>query len=235
MPLDSKSSILPTACPHDCPSVCALDVEVLADGKIGKVRGAKSNSYTQGVICAKVARYSERVHHPDRLLKPLRRVGAKGIGRSAFKEVSWEEALDAAAEGLLKAEAKHGAETVWPYFFAGTMGWVQRDGIERLRNTKKYSRQHLSICTSLPDAGWNAGIGDKRGLDPREMGCADLIVMWGGNPVSTQVNVMTHIAKARKDRGAKLVVVDPYRTGTAETADMHMRPFIINIMGHAKK
>jgi len=223
MPLDNKAVIRQTACPHDCPSVCALDVEVLPDGKIGKVKGAKSNSYTLGVVCAKVARYSERVHHPDRLLKPLRRVGEKGVGISAFEEISWDEALDAAADGLLKAEEKYGAETVWPHFFAGTMGWVQRDGIERLRHAKKYSRQHSSICTALPDAGWNAGIGDKRGLDPREMASSDLIVMWGGNPVATQVNVMTHIAKARKERGAKLVVVDPYRTGTAEAADIHLQ------------
>ncbi len=223
MPLDNKAITLPSVCPHDCPSVCALDVERLPDGKIGKVRGAKSNSYTAGVVCAKVARYSERVHHPERLLKPLRRVGKKGVGISEFEEISWDEALDAVADGLIKAEQKLGPETVWPYFYAGTMGWVQRDGIERLRHAKKYSRQYSTICITLADAGWNAGVGEKRGLDPREMASSNLIVMWGGNPVSTQVNVMTHIAKARKERGAKLVVVDPYRTGTAEAADMHLQ------------
>jgi anaerobic selenocysteine-containing dehydrogenase len=88
----------------------------------------------------------------------------------------------------------------------------------------RYSRQHSTICNALTDSGWLVGIGTKRGVDGREMAKADLIVIWGGNPVSTQVNVMTHIAKARKERGAKLVVVDPYRTGTAEMADMHLAP-----------
>ena len=85
------SAYRPTACPHDCPSACALEVEVLDDRHIGKVRGAKENSYTRGVICSKVSRYAERVHHPDRLMRPLRRMGARGDGR--FEPISWEEAL----------------------------------------------------------------------------------------------------------------------------------------------
>jgi anaerobic selenocysteine-containing dehydrogenase len=102
------------------------------------------------------------------------------------------------------------------------MGLVQRDGLQRLRHAMRYSRQHSTICSALTDAGWLVGHGIKRGVDGREMAKSDLIVVWGGNPVSTQVNVMNHITKARKERGAKLVVVDPYRTGTAETADMHL-------------
>jgi anaerobic selenocysteine-containing dehydrogenase len=224
MPLDSKTQpeILHSACPHDCPSTCALEVERLSPQRIGRVRGAKDNDYTRGVICAKVARYAERIHHPDRLTQPLRRVGEKGIGREAFAPIGWDEALDEVAERLLQIEVRHGAEAVWPYFYAGTMGLVQRDGIERLRHVKRYSRQHSTICVALADAGWKAGTGVKRGVDSREIGEADLIVVWGGNPVSTQVNVMTHIARARKERGAKLVVIDPYRTGTAEQADLHL-------------
>ena len=102
------------------------------------------------------------------------------------------------------------------------MGLVQRDGINRLRHVMRYSRQAKTICTSICEAGWMAGVGRFIGPDPREMARSDLIVMWGGNPVATQVNVMTHIARARKERGAKLVVVDPYRTGTAAVADMHL-------------
>jgi anaerobic selenocysteine-containing dehydrogenase len=224
MPLDSKSppEILHSACPHDCPSTCALEVERLSPQRIGRVRGAKDNDYTRGVICAKVARYAERIHHPERLTQPLRRVGEKGVGRAAFEPMGWDEALDEVAERLLRIETQYGAEAVWPYFYAGTMGLVQRDGIERLRHVKRYSRQHSTICVSLADAGWKAGIGVKRGVDAREIGDSELIVVWGGNPVSTQVNVMTHIARARKQRGAKLVVVDPYRTGTAEQADLHL-------------
>jgi len=222
MPLDHSVEILPSACPHDCPSTCALEVERLDPQHIGRVHGAAGNGYTDGVICAKVARYAERVHHPDRLTTPLIRVGDKGGGREAFRPIAWDDALDAVAEALTRAEARHGAEAVWPYFYAGTMGLVQRDGIERLRHVKRYSRQHSTICNTLADAGWLAGHGVKRGVDPREMAESDLIVIWGGNPVSTQVNVMTHVAKARKGRDAKLVVVDPYRTGTAQQADVHL-------------
>ncbi|HEY9550050.1 MAG TPA: molybdopterin-dependent oxidoreductase, partial [Kiloniellaceae bacterium] len=155
---------------------------------------------------------------------PLRRVGERGAGRDAYREIGWDAALDEVAEALLKAEQRHGSETVWPYFYAGTMGLVQRDGIERLRHAKRYSRQLSTICTKLVATGWNAACGARRGPDAREMVESDLIVVWGGNPVNTQVNVMTWVAKARKARGAKLVVVDPYRTGTAEQADVHLAP-----------
>ena len=215
MPLDAKPETVYSVCPHDCPSTCALSVERLSSTRIGRVHGARGNPYTAGVICAKVARYAERVHHPDRLTQPLRRVGDKGKGIEAFEPMSWDDALDAVAEAFIKAEQRYGAETVWPYFYAGTMGHVQRDGIERLRHVKKYSRQLSTICTMLAESGWFAGVGAKKGVDAREIQESELIVIWGGNPVNTQVNVMAHIAKARKARSAKLVVVDPYRTGTA--------------------
>jgi anaerobic selenocysteine-containing dehydrogenase len=220
MPLDVVHSV----CPHDCPSTCALDVERLSPTRIGKVRGSADNSYTAGVVCAKVARYAERQHHPDRLAFPMRRIGPKGTGSEAFQRIAWSDALDEVAAAMQRAAARHGREAVWPYFYAGTMGLVQRDGIERLRHAMGYSRMLSTICVSLSDAGWFAGVGVRRGVDSREVADADLIVVWGGNPVSTQVNLMTHISRARKQRGAKFVVVDPYRTGTAEAADMHIMP-----------
>ncbi len=114
------------------------------------------NTYTAGVVCAKVARYADRVHHPDRLLKPLIRAGAKGDG--AWKEASWEAALDLVAEKFIAAEAKYGSETVWPYFYAGTMGLVQRDGIDRLRHAKKYSGFYgLRSVRDLAWTGSDAG------------------------------------------------------------------------------
>ncbi|MDF1791513.1 MAG: molybdopterin oxidoreductase family protein [Thalassobaculaceae bacterium] len=216
MPLDT----VPSVCPHDCPSACALEVERIDRKTIGRIRGASANDYTAGVICAKVARYAERVHHPDRLMRPLLRTGPKGS--TQFREISWDEALDRVAGAFAEATAKHGAETVWPYYFAGTMGLVNRDGINRLRNVMGYSRQDANICTTVVKAGWIAGMGDVKGTDPREMAQSDLIIMWGGNPVSTQVNVMTHVARARKERGAHFVVVDPYRTPSAEAADEHV-------------
>ncbi len=218
MPLDRVTSV----CPHDCPSTCTLTVERLDERTIGRIHGGRSDGYTAGVICAKVARYAERQHHPDRLAQPLLRVGDKGVGLAAFRAIGWDEALDRVADGLRDAARRHGLETVWPYFYAGTMGHVQRDGIERLRHVMGWSRQDSTICVALSDAGWLAGAGVKRGIDSREAALADLIVVWGGNPVSTQVNLMAHIAKARKTRGAKLVVIDPYRTPTAEQADHHL-------------
>jgi anaerobic selenocysteine-containing dehydrogenase len=214
--------IVPSACPHDCPSTCALEVERISPTRIGRIHGAKDNSYTAGVICAKVARYAERQHHPDRLDVPLRRVGDKGVGRAAFQPITWAQALDEIADRFQRAEQRHGAEAVFPYYYAGTMGLVQRDGIYRLTHEKKYSRQKSTICVSLSDAGWQAGVGVMRGVDTRELAESDLIIVWGGNPVATQVNVMTHVARARKARGAKLIVIDPYRTGTAEAADQHL-------------
>ena len=209
-----------SVCPHDCPSTCALEIEVLDGKRIGSVRGAEANSYTAGVICAKVARYAERTHHPDRLTQPMLRTGPKGSGQ--FRAICWDEALDRIAAAFITTTRLHGAQAVWPYYYAGTMGLVQRDGINRLRHVMRYSRMAKTICTSICEAGWMAGVGRFIGPDPREMARSDLIVMWGGNPVSTQVNVMTHITRARKARGAKLVVVDPYRTGTAAVADLHL-------------
>ena len=218
----TQREIRASVCPHDCPSTCALSVEVLDGSRIGAVRGAEDNSYTAGVICAKVARYAERIHHKDRLTHPLLRTGPRGS--TQFRQIGWEEALDRIAGNFADVTAKHGSEAVWPFYFAGTMGLVQRDGINRLRNVMRYSRQKMTICTTLPEIGWVAGVGMQRGVDPREMAKSDLIVIWGGNPVSTQVNVMTHVTRARKERGAKLVVIDPYRTPTAAAADLHLAP-----------
>jgi anaerobic selenocysteine-containing dehydrogenase len=212
--------VLPSVCPHDCTSTCALEVEVLDPNTIGRVKGSKRNAYTDGVICEKVARYAERIHHPDRLMKPMRRTGNKGDGQ--YETITWDAALDIVAENFVQKTQQHGSETVWPYYYAGTMGHVQRDGINRLRHAMNYSGFYSTICVTLGDTGWNSGTGAKRGaslLDAAEH--SDLIVIWGGNPVNTQVNVMTHVMKAKK-RGAKLVVVDPYKTGTADRADMHL-------------
>jgi len=207
-----------TVCPHDCPSACALNVDLEADGRIGRVRGSPDNTYTAGVICAKVARYAERLYHPGRLLTPKWRKGAKGDG--IWQEISWDEALDEIAEAFVKAEAAHGSEAVWPYFYAGTMGQVQRDSIERLRHAKRYSGFFGSICTNMAWTGYVMGTGALRGPDPREIARADCVVIWGTNAVATQVNVMTHAMKARKERGAKIVVIDVYDNATMKQADL---------------
>lgn len=177
--------------------------------------------YTDGTICSKVSRYEERVHHPDRLQTPLLRDGPKGSGR--FRAAGWEEALDRVAEAFRQATERHGAETVWPYWYAGTMGLVQRDGLVRLTRCLGYSGLETTICSSIGKAGLLAGLGAAVGTDARELPEAELIVVWGMNPIYTQVNVWSWIKKAR-DRGARLVVIDPHRTATAEKADWHLAP-----------
>ena len=215
-PLNTRTAR--SVCPHDCPSTCALDVELLDDNTIGRVRGAKDDPYTAGVICEKVARYAERIHHPDRLLHPLKRVGKKGAGE--WKQISWDEALDEIVTRFNDAEANFGAESVWPYYYAGTMGHVQRDGIHRLTHAKSYSRQYGTICSMIAWGGFTAGTGLLAGVNPEQMAESDCVVIWGTNPVHTQVNVMTHAMRAKKQRNAKIVVVDIYRTATMEQADI---------------
>jgi anaerobic selenocysteine-containing dehydrogenase len=212
--LERRSSV----CPHDCPSACALDVEVIDGSRIGRVHGASDQTYTAGVICAKVARYAERIHHPDRLTRPLRRTGPKGSGE--FAPVSWDDALDIVVENFLKCEREFGAESVWPYHYAGTMGLVMRDGVRRLTHAKRYSGFYSTICVNIAWPGFTAGTGKLMGPDPREMAKSDCVVIWGTNAASTQVNVMTHAMRARKERGAKIVVVDIYHNDTMKQADL---------------
>ena len=214
----AKIEIRHSTCPHDCPSACALDVEVIDGCSIGRVRGSKLQTYTAGVVCAKVARYAERIHHADRLMHPLRRTGPKGSGQ--FARISWDEALDEIANRFDAAECEFGAQSVWPYYYAGTMGLVMRDGINRLAHVKKYSRFYSTICANIARVGYAIGTGKIAGVDPREMGVSDLIVIWGTNPVNTQINVMTHAMRARKERGAKIAAVDIYNNDTMKQADI---------------
>src|SRR6202048_1592021 len=214
----AKVDIRHSTCPHDCPSACALDIEVLDGRSIGRVRGSKKQTYTAGVVCAKVARYAERIHHPERLLYPQRRTGPKGSGQ--FARISWDEALDEIAARFDQCEREFGAESVWPYYYAGTMGIVMRDGINRLANTKKYSRFYSTICANIARIGFAIGTGKVAGVDPREMGVSDLVVIWGTNPVNTQVNVMTHATRARKERGARIAAIDVYNNDTMKQADI---------------
>ena len=217
-----------SVCPHDCPSACALEVERLADRRIGRVRGSKHNPYTDGIICAKVSKYAERANHPQRLTRPLRRRTRKSAAGDAsaaanFEPVTWDAALDLVCEKFTAAARAFGSESVWPYYYGGTMGLVQRDGIIRLARALNYSGMKKTICVQIAYDGWGAGAGALIGADGREMADSDLIVVWGCNAAATQINVMHHISRARK-RGAKLVVIDPYRNATAKVADWHLAP-----------
>ena len=147
----------------------------------------------------------------------MRRTGGKGEGK--WQRISWDEALDEIARRFKKIELEYGAEAIWPYNYSGTMGYVQRDSLERLRNRRRYSRQFGTICIMSSWPGYIAGTGLLAGVDPVEMSHSEAVVIWGTNAVNTQVNVMTHAMRAKK-RGAPLVVIDIYRNGTMEHADL---------------
>ncbi len=216
--LIESSNIVKTVCPHDCPSACGLEVHLSDTKEVVRVKGAHGHTYTDGVICAKVSRYNERLYHPKRLTKPLRR--AETNGEDKFIEISWDEALDEIVSRFSSIEEKYGARSIWLYYFAGTMGLLMRDGINRLSRAKGYSGMHGTICVTPSWTGFKAGTGLIAGVDPREMAESDCVVLWGTNPVSTQVNVMRHAVKARKTRGAKIVHVDVYQNATSRQADM---------------
>ncbi len=212
-----NKSLARSICPHDCPSTCALDVEIINNNKIGRIYGAKDDPYTNGVICEKVARYHERVHNPNRLLYPLKRVGQKGEGK--WEKISWKQALDEIAKKFLDIEAEFGSESIWPYFYAGTMGHIMRDGILRLVNAKNYSRQYGTICSLIGWGGYVAGTGLLAGTNPLYMSKSANIVIWGTNIVNTQINLMNHVIRAKKN-GAKIIVIDIYNNSTMEQADI---------------
>src|SRR5262249_26397832 len=164
MPLDA----VPSARPNDCPSTGAREVERLDSRRIGKVHGAGGNPYTAGVVCAKVVRYAERQHHPDRLARPLRRVGPKGEGMASFEAISWEGVLDETAEALTLSEQRTGSEAVWPYCYGGTTGLVQRDGapIRWPAARRRPDRKHLA------ERSLRGRLGRQR-AGPRRAGSAD--------------------------------------------------------------
>ena len=218
-PISLGTRVVRGACPHDCPDTCAMLVHV-DDGRAIRVQGDPEHPVTEGFLCAKVNRYVERTYHKDRLQHPMKRLGPKGSGE--FQRISWEDAMAETAEAFLTAERQYGSQSVWPYHYAGTMGLVMRDGIDRLRNLKGYSGLYDTFCVALSWTGFKAGTGNVTGVDPREMQKSDLIVIWGGNPVNTQVNVMTHAMMARKQRGAKIACVDIYDTSTMKQADVKM-------------
>jgi anaerobic selenocysteine-containing dehydrogenase len=207
-----------SVCPHDCPSACSLVVTVKA-GRLAEVTGNPEHPFTQGVICGKVRAYAERVHSPLRVLRPLRRIGPKGAGR--FEPITWETAVAEIAERWRGLIAADGAEAILPFSYAGTMGQVQYYAGHPLFHALGASRLSRTICISTAYAGWRATLGVTTGNDSEQMVGADLIVLWGVNAAYTTINVMTLVKQARK-RGARVVVIDPYRTPTAAEADDHL-------------
>ena len=206
-------------CPHDCPDTCVMTVGV-ENGRAVTLGGDPEHPFTQGFLCAKVNHYLERVYSPDRVLFPLKRVGAKGEGR--FARVSWDEALDIIASRFHAVIAEHGPQAIVPYSYAGNMGLLSYGSMDRrFFGALGASLLERTICASAGAAGLAATVGKSIGFDPEAVVHARLIVAWGANIVSSNVHLWPFIEEARL-RGAKLVVVDPYRSRTAERADQHL-------------
>ena len=206
-------------CPHDCPDTCVMTVDV-EEGKAVFIGGDPDHRFTRGFLCAKVNRYLERVYSPDRVLHPLRRVGPKGEG--AFARISWDEALDEIASRFRQVAAEHGPQAILPYSYAGNMGLLSYGSMDRrFFHALGASLLDRTICASAGAAGLKATLGKSMGFDPEAIVHARFIVAWGANIVSSNVHLWPLIEEARS-HGAKLVVVDPYRSRTAEMADQHL-------------
>ena len=206
------------ACPHDCPDTCAL-VTTVENGRAVRVQGNTEHPQTGGVLCTKVTRYPERVYHPERLLQPMRRVGPKGSGQ--FEPVGWDEALDAIAHRL-SAIADHAPEAILPYSYAGTMGLVQGESMDRrFFHRLGASLLDRTICASAGAEGLTQTLGGKVGMKVEHFAEAQLILIWGSNAIGSNLHFWRHVQEAKR-RGARIVCIDPRRTETAEKCHEHI-------------
>ena len=211
------------ACPLDCPDTCSWIVSV-EQGQPVALRGDPDHPYTRGSLCNKVVDYLSYARSPERLLYPVRRVGAKGSGK--LVRISWNEALYEISTRLRDVIEKHGAEAIWPYVGSGNMGLIQ--GIygagRRLWNVLGASRHLVTMCTIAGGFGTGYTLGDNRvGMDPQTFRFSKLVVLWGTNVLSTHPHLWRPILEAKKN-GASIVAIDPIRTRTAAASDLHLAP-----------
>ena len=206
------------ACPHDCPDTCSL-VTTVDNGCAVRVRGNPAHPPTDGVLCTKVSRYPERTHHPERILTPLRRVGAKGEGR--FEPITWDAALDEIATRL-KTIAARDAQAILPYSYAGTMGLVQGESMDRrFFNALGASLLDRTICATAGGEALTRTLGGKVGMKVEFFAEAKLILIWGSNSIASNLHFW-RLAQQAKRNGARLVCIDPRRTETADKCDEHI-------------
>ena len=206
------------ACPHDCPDTCAF-LTTVVDGVAVKVQGNPAHPHTDGVLCTKVSRYTERTYHPERILTPLKRVGPKGLGR--FEPVSWDAALSDIAEKL-KSIAAHNPQAIVPYSYAGTMGLVQGEAMAaRFFNKVGASKLHRSICSMAGGEGLAYTLGGKVGMKVEFFAQSKLIIIWGSNSIGSNLHFW-RCAQAAKRDGAKLICIDPRKTETADKCHEHI-------------
>jgi anaerobic selenocysteine-containing dehydrogenase len=211
------------ACPHDCPDTCSMQVTVETTemgSRVVRIQGSEEHPTTRGVLCTKVSRYAERTYHPERVLRPMRRVGPKGSGR--FEPMSWDAALEQIASRLKAIVAASGPEAVVPYSYAGTMGLVQGEGMAaRFFHKLGASRLDRTICSSAGGVGLERAYGGKVGMHTLDFAASDVIVIWGSNSITSNLHFWT-VAQDAKRRGATLICIDPRRTETAEKCHRHV-------------
>src|ERR1700674_4013947 len=205
------------ACPHDCPDACSMLVTV-ERGRATRVQGDPDHPFTQGFLCAKVNRYLERTYHRDRLTTPLRRVGPKGRGE--FVPASWDEALDAIAGKLSEiVRSGDGPQSILPYSYAGTMGYVQGSSMDRrFFNLLGASKLDRTICSTPGSVGMQMTVGANAGADGEGIPQSDLVLLWGTNTLTANPHLWPFVRKAR-ETGASVIAIDPIRTRTAEQCD----------------
>ena len=218
--LGIERNIVKAACPHDCPDTCGMHISV-ENGVAVKVEGAKDMPFTQGTLCTKVARYLDRTYSKERLLHPLKRVGAKGEGR--FERISWDEALDTIAAKFKQIAAVE-PQSILPCSYAGTMGLVQYASMDRrFFHRLGASLLERTLCSSAGKAGMKITLGAGVGMDPERFDEAKLILIWGSNPIVSNLHLWSRVQEAKR-RGARVIAIDPYRSLTAAKCDQHVAP-----------
>jgi anaerobic selenocysteine-containing dehydrogenase len=218
---DTSTHQVRGACPHDCPDTCSL-LTTVSGGVAIKVQGNPAHPATAGTLCTKVSRYTERTYHPDRLLQPMKRVGPKGSGQ--FEPVAWDVALDDIASQLkaIAARGPDAAQAVLPYSYAGTMGLVQGDSMSaRFFHRLGASLLDRTICASAGAEALTQTLGGKLGMRVEFFAEAKLILIWGSNPITSNLHFWRHAQEAKR-RGARLICIDPRRSETAEKCHEHI-------------
>ena len=208
-----------SVCALDCPDTCSLLVNVDESGHGSKLRGDPDHPITRGFLCGKVARYLDREYSPERLLYPQRRIGAKGEGR--FTRISWDEALDEMAERLKQTAVEHGPESILPYSYAGSMGMLAANGMDRrFFHRLGASRLDRTICSSAGMAGVTAALGVRYATEPEQFAHSKLILAWGANILATNVHLWPFIVEARR-KGARFYTIDPVQQKVGTLSDRH--------------
>ena len=229
--------VVHAACPHDCPDACGVLITI-EDGRATRIQGDPEHPVTRGFLCAKVAKYLDRVYSPDRVLYPMRRVKPKGQSSmpverrasspgqarpgEAFQRISWDEALDEITHRFRHIIAQYGCESILPYSYGGTLGALNGASMDRrFFHRLGASQLERSICSTAGEEGLKSVVGIKLGTEPEQFANSRYIIAWGSNIHGNNVHLWPFIEEARRN-GAKLVVIDPYRTRTAKLADWYL-------------